>query len=272
MTSRRARGLIRWVIGLIGFALAAPAGAQPPCLDLAAEVWPGDEVTVDVTEPTWVLLSARVDVVYRLTIDGAAGTPYELWVLYVDDARVCHVADGRSHDGELIGAPLSFDWTALDVQQTGLRLEPPAGEPVQVTVRLEEVAAPPEDSVLVIPAVAHVRGVGGTLFRTDVVLFNPLGVPVTARLVLVPAATAEVELRLYSSVGDELGRRTLEVPASGRRQINDVFRFFGLDGGHSCRLTFEALPGPGGQNLFVHGSVIDNRSGDPSTLPAMRIP
>ncbi len=82
----------------------------------------------------------------------------------------------------------------------------------------------------------------------------------------------EVELRFYASDGDELGRRTVAVPASGRWQVNDVFRFFGLAGGHACRLEFEAVPVVGDGRVYVHGSVIDNRSGDPSTLPAIWIP
>ncbi len=233
MQSRRAVDGLRGLVALIGLTLAVPVLAQLPCLDSAAELLPGGRTTVEVGGLTWVLLDVQVDVVYRIGIDGAPGTRFELWVLDVDAARDCHIAGERTYDGELIGAPFGFEWTALDVMQAGLRLEPPAGETVEATVRLDAVAAPPGDTVLVIPAVAHIQGVGGTLFRTDVVLFNPLGVPVTARLVLVPTGgepeqVAEVELATWEVIAlddvvaslfgrlDAKGALRIEAPPSHR--------------------------------------------------------
>ncbi len=79
-----------------------------------------------------------------------------------------------------------------------------------------------------------------------------------------------VELRLVSAAGEVLGRRTITVPPQRRRQITDVFGFFGVPGGEACWLEFRTVQGPGPERrLYVHGSVVDNRSGDPSTMPAV---
>ena len=101
-----------------------------------------------------------------------------------------------------------------------------------------------------------VLGLKGTDdYRSNVGLVNPVGEPV------------EVELRLVSAAGEVLGSRMESLAPGEGRQINDVFRAFGLDGCDLCRLEFEHVAGSGGGDVYVWGSVIDSRSGDAIFVP-----
>ncbi|MEE4273356.1 MAG: hypothetical protein V2I67_16900 [Thermoanaerobaculales bacterium] len=76
-------------------------------------------------------------------------------------------------------------------------------------------------------------------------------------------------LHLYSGDNRELGHRAVTVPPRSRVQINRVLRALGADDCRDCRLEF--VNEDGGRGVVVHGSVIDNRSGDAVYLPPMLI-
>jgi hypothetical protein len=101
-----------------------------------------------------------------------------------------------------------------------------------------------------------VLGLRGTAdYRSNVGLFNPFDDPV------------EVRLRLVSVAGELLASRTESLAAVEGRQINDVFRAFGVDGCDLCRLEFEAAAATGRDDVYVWGSVVDNRTGDAIFVP-----
>jgi hypothetical protein len=98
---------------------------------------------------------------------------------------------------------------------------------------------------------------GSSEYRSNIGLVNPGDQPI------------EAELRLVSAAGEVLGSRVATVAANRGRQINDVFSFFGVAGCDLCRLEFDAEAAIGRDDLYVWGSVIDNRTGDAVFVPPL---
>lgn len=79
---------------------------------------------------------------------------------------------------------------------------------------------------------------------------------------------AEVVVRLYDEHGAPLGSpRTIAVAAGRWAQVNDVFRVVGAPDRDTAYATVEAS---GAEDLiWAYASVVDNLSGDPTTIPAL---
>jgi hypothetical protein len=134
----------------------------------------------------------RFDRVYRINVSAPGGTNLELWRLGFDEARQCFIKDRLLESMQIVESRTEFEWTDQTVVQDAVLVVPPdSGEPAPVEVGLDEIAAPPTDGVLVVPAVAHVVGAGGEVFQSDLSVFNPLGVGVDAELTLVPTGGGE---------------------------------------------------------------------------------
>lgn len=182
-------------------ASTAPAAAQVPCLGFDDVLAPGGRIELTVDDPSWVELELRYDHVYRLTISGVPGTTVELWSLDFNEGAQCYVRDDLLTSVEMSSSTAAVDWTDRAAVAEALRIALPAGSAATgVVVELEQVAAPPEDGVLVVPAVAHTIGARDELFQSDLFVFNPLGVEVPATLVFTPTGDAATQ-----RVGVEIG-------------------------------------------------------------------
>ena len=60
-------------------------------------------------------------------------------------------------------------------------------------------------------------------------------------------------------------QRTLTVPADGWKQDNDIFQDANAGTHANAYATVEVLTS--GCEVWGYGSVVDNRSGDPTTIP-----
>ncbi len=91
-------------------------------------------------------------------------------------------------------------------------------------------------------------------FRTNVGFMNHQG------------ASCNVRIRLYSEQGAQLGTHIdVSVPAYGWKQVNDVFSSAGV--GH-CQIGYATIEvRTSGGKVWAYGSVVDNGTGDPTTVP-----
>ena len=187
------RNVCRPLVGILGaLLLASFAEAQEPCIELSGVVVPGDRLDLNLSEAGWVEVQMRFDRVYRMAVSAPGETNLELWRLDFDEARQCFTKDRLLDAMQLVEPSTVFEWTDQSVVQDALLVAPPgAGEPASVEIGLDEIAAPPSDGVLVVPAVAHLVGAGGEVFQSDLTVFNPLGVSVEATLTLVPTGGSE---------------------------------------------------------------------------------
>ena len=350
---------------------AVPASGS--CIDFEAYLRPGEVIELTVTDQVWIQFEVRFDHVCRFTISAVPETVLEVWNLYYIEGEDCFVEDDLLASEVVSESIATLDWTDPTVTQDGVRIVMPAGVgPTTVTLELEELAAPPEDDVLVVPAVAHTTGARGELFQSDVVIFNPIPVEVPAALVLVPAEgetgqrvevtvapsamvayedivanvfglddavgalrveypnhrtlkvvsrtyaltdlgtygqyvpalrftdaatlgwrgavrvlphlaksdefrsnlgfvevlglAADLDLRMVDEAGEVLASTDLTVPPFEHRQINDVFDFLGVDPRANAAIRLE-LKSHG--RVFAYASVVDNRSSDPIFVPGL---
>jgi hypothetical protein len=103
----------------------------------------------------------------------------------------------------------------------------------------------------------QLRGASG--FRTNVGFVNP------------GESECGVGLRLYSTDGGTFGNAvTVTVPAGGWTQINDVFHAAGVSGEDLARATVSVTTAGG--KVWAYASVVDNQSGDPTTVPVLPPP
>ena len=80
--------------------------------------------------------------------------------------------------------------------------------------------------------------------------------------------SAEVEIKLFSSDGQQLGStRTQTVQVDRYWQMNDVFQILGAGSAEIAYATAEVIS-PDGLAWF-YGSVVDNATGDPTTVPVL---
>ncbi len=96
-----------------------------------------------------------------------------------------------------------------------------------------------------------------TGFRTNLGLVNVSAVEIT------------ILIQLYAGSGQSLGQLTQTLPAFGHVQINDVFAQVTdqeLDDAYAVVTTTT-----GDARYLAYGSVVDNRSGDPVFIPAVRV-
>ena len=79
-------------------------------------------------------------------------------------------------------------------------------------------------------------------------------------------ASCQVRVTLRSSAGAAVGsQRTVTVPATGWKQDNDIFQAANAGTHANAYATVEVVT-PGCE-VWGYGSVVDNRSGDPTTIP-----
>ena len=79
-------------------------------------------------------------------------------------------------------------------------------------------------------------------------------------------ASCQVRVTLRSSAGAAVGsQRTVTVPATGWKQDNDIFQAANAGTHANAYATVEVLTP--GCDVWGYGSVVDNRSGDPTTIP-----
>jgi hypothetical protein len=108
-----------------------------------------------------------------------------------------------------------------------------------------------EDSVGVVPQLKK-----NQQFRSNLGVLNlsPFGV--------------EVEIRLFDRSGSRIGTtRNQQIRANEYYQINDVFTALGAGEVDVAYATVEVRT-PGGR-VWAYGSVVDNATGDPTTIPAL---
>ena len=91
-------------------------------------------------------------------------------------------------------------------------------------------------------------------FRTNVGLMNH------------GAAACNVRIRLYSEAGNQLGSTIdTSVPAKQWKQINDAFAEAGVG---TCPIGYATIEvQTAGGKIWAYGSVVDNGTGDPTTIP-----
>lgn len=80
------------------------------------------------------------------------------------------------------------------------------------------------------------------------------------------ASTCQARVTLRDTSGSAIGsQRTVSVPATGWKQDNDTFSNAGAGTRPNAYATVEILTS--GCELWGYGSVVDNRTGDPTTIP-----
>lgn len=80
------------------------------------------------------------------------------------------------------------------------------------------------------------------------------------------AASCQARVTLRNTSGTAIGsQRTVTVPATGWKQDNDIFASAGAGTHANAYATVEVLTS--GCELWGYGSVVDNRTGDPTTIP-----
>ena len=78
----------------------------------------------------------------------------------------------------------------------------------------------------------------------------------------------EAAVRLFDAAGSQIGRTENQpVPANEYFQINNVFGALGAGQADVAYATVEVLT-PGGR-IWAYGSVVDEATGDPTTIPAL---
>lgn len=93
-----------------------------------------------------------------------------------------------------------------------------------------------------------------TAFRTNVGLMNH------------GSAACNVRIKLYSETGSQIGNTIdTSVPAKQWKQINDVFAEAGVG---QCQIGYATVEvRTAGGLIWAYGSVVDNGTGDPTTIP-----
>jgi len=116
---------------------------------------------------------------------------------------------------------------------------------------LEVGEAIPAGQVGVVP---HLKG--NTLFRTNLGVVN-LG-----------TASATALVRLYGASGQQVGSPvSVTVSAGQLNQVNDIFGYAGAGSQGIAYATVEVETAGG--RLWVYASVVDQNTGDPTTVPVM---
>ena len=98
------------------------------------------------------------------------------------------------------------------------------------------------ETVLVVPAAAHSSGAAGTLWTTELALFNPS-----------PSASVRVSIRLLPRAGEPGVEGFVDVPARRGTTLPDVVGSLGASGGGALRLSAEA-PFVASSRTFNSGS------------------
>ena len=82
------------------------------------------------------------------------------------------------------------------------------------------------------------------------------------------ASNTTLRIRLFGATGDQVGSDlSLSVPPDKWRQINDVFIVSGAGNQEVAFATVEVI---GGEAVWAYGSLIDARTGDPTTIAVMK--
>lgn len=197
-------------------AQAVPGQARPVCLEFDGLLVPDTPLELTIEGGSWIDLIVRYDRAYRISVEAVAGCGLEVWSTYFDEGQQCSVLEDQLTSVDLDQPTGGIEWTNRFF--SALRISLPDGVgPTAVVLNLEELAAPPEEGVLVVPAVAHTVGARGELFQSDLVLFNPVPHAVPVALVLVPTG------------GGAKQRIDIEVGASEMIELEDVVAgVFGL--------------------------------------------
>jgi hypothetical protein len=155
------------------------------CIELSDALSPGMTTQVSIEQPTWLSLETSSHHIYRVEVSGPDGSAMEVWTTGFESSLDCTVASCGSDTQEISNGKATFEWISPVSQQALLLIPSDSASSEELTVTYEELAAPPESLVAVVPAVAHAPGAKSTFFQTDVKIFNPHQDPVEAQLVLV---------------------------------------------------------------------------------------
>jgi hypothetical protein len=190
------------------------------CIDEAGWIGLGTPTDVTIEAPSWFLLEADFRRVYRMDVTGPSGSALEVWMLTYDSGGpMCYRPMSQAGATELTDDAGEIVW-AHTADAGGVLVSPPAGvSPVSYTLTTTELAGPPAGSVQVVPAVASTPGALGTLFRSDLYLFNTRGYYRWVDLELVPSAGAPA--------GDEVSLQL--APQEIRRFEDVVASLFGVE-------------------------------------------
>jgi hypothetical protein len=179
---------------LVIYLLGNPqADSQETCLEFDADLAAGIPVEIELEDEIWLDPSTNLDSVYRVEVEPAEAMTLELvttWSEWDPDCRHANIPPITTTDGAIL------EWTSP--ANDAVHLVRGAGDPIPVRITMTELASPPSGTVLTIPVVAHLAGLAGTFFRTDLRVFNPEPRTVDVTLAFTPSNTASEETAVVS--------------------------------------------------------------------------
>jgi hypothetical protein len=186
------------VLSLLG---AAQADGQETCLEFDADLVAGIPVEIVLEDEIWLDPSTSRNSVYCVEVEPAEAMTLELfttWSEWDPNCRHAHISPITTTDGAIL------EWTSPT--NDAIHLVRVAGDPLPVRITMTELASPPGGTVLTIPVVAHLAGMAGTFFRTDLRVFNPEPRTVEVTLAFTPSITASEETAVVSLGPQEILR------------------------------------------------------------------
>ena len=84
------------------------------------------------------------------------------------------------------------------------------------------------------------------------------------------STSALLQVTLFNSSGGQLAIFTVSVPAGSNVQENQPF--LNRAGTNTVRAATASVEIMSGSGVIVYGSVVDNITGDPTTIPAKEVP
>jgi len=223
------------MLAAAGLLVVTPAGAaEEPCLEFETHVSPGDLTEVTVTDESWLILYTRFDRVYRITLSAVPETVYEIWSIDYGGWKIadeCPVKDELFASGMVSGPETIVHWTDPSPGSDALKIRLPANsEPATITIELEELMAPPEDDVLIVPAVAHTVGARGELFQSDLVVYNRMDFEVTIGMVFVTGGGPKQRVEIVIGGHETVAFEDVVASVFGLDDAVGALRFDGLVG------------------------------------------
>lgn len=144
------------------------------CVEFAGELEVGETLQLSTDEAVWIHANtAWWGSLYRAEVTGPDGAAMEVWEVDFDSGvSSCWFLYDQLHEDEIEAGEASFEW--LGDGNVAIQLTPQQpGVNSDFTVHVEELVAPPDDGMQVIPVVAHGSGAKSSFFRTDLWIFNP---------------------------------------------------------------------------------------------------
>lgn len=189
------------VLCVLVFLAGFPFAAGSECVEFDGLVQPGIPIAVDTGTGAWLEVQTRLDRVYEVEIETDRDVIVEMWELWFDEGDQCYRLEGEISSRTVAAPGATFQWTDPLPPVESMWLGPAdGGAPAAVSLIFEEIAAPPTEEVVVVPAVARVHGAGGEFFQSDVAIFNTSAVQRSVELVLVQGAI-EGKRRVATTIG-----------------------------------------------------------------------